>query len=593
MKFNERQLEAINSIEGTVQVIASAGAGKSSVLVERILNMINHNIKPEDILTISFTNASATDLKKRLANKDIDVQAGTFHSICKQLLEDVGYKNLTNFPNKYKLKREMEMRTGEKNLNIDDIISWIDYQKAYGLSYTDILMEKESIYSNKGLLKEFFQIYEEFNHKNNYYDFNDWMLLTIKGYKSNKIKKKWKYILCDEVQDLSGVQHELMKFFCSTNNIFIVGDLQQSIYSWRGALPELFQNFDKSHKNTKVINMNTNYRSCDMIVGAANNFIRPYNKEYKHYKDAIANNKDDARIECQLYNDKETEAAYVVRNIKRMLDNGVNPKEIAVLYRNHSCSDFIERELKLAGIKYKTFNENSFFDRSEIKGVLSVLRLLVDYSDDEAFENLLTSRFYPTTYYKGDLIDKLRTEAGKRNYSMYEAFLDHRFNAEYERKNRDILSDMLARLKIQKDKHLSADKIINNIVKSFRVENYLKEKCMYDVYLDKIESINNFSQMGKNTQVDMFVKMCTTGGVKNNKQSDCIELRTIHSSKGLEWDTTFLVGLEYGKFPSDKSDILSEARLMYVGTTRARKELYISSIGGSEFYDEYSSYFCK
>ena len=532
--------------------------------------------------------------KKKLIEKGIgNIQAGTFHSVCKQLLEDIGYKNLTNFPNTYKLKREIEMRTGEKNLNIKDIISWIDYQKAYGLTYNDILMEKESMYSCKGLLRDFFSIYEDFNRKNNCYDFNDWMNLTIKEYNKGRIKKKWKYILVDECQDLSGMQHKLVDLFCSTNNIFEVGDVNQSIYAWRSALPELFQNFDKSHKNTKVINMNTNYRSCNNIVEAANHFIRPYNKKYSNYMDSVADNKSNGHIDYNYFNFKEDEAVYVVNKIEKMLNDGVNPKDIAVLYRNHSCSAYIEKELRYAGIEYKTFNENSFFDRSEIKNILYILRLIVDCNDDEAFEALLQSRLYPVKYYKKELISSLRVDAGKRNYSMYEAFIDYNFKLDYEKRNKEILLDMIIRLKTQKEKFLPADKIINNIIKSFKIREMLAENYEYEVYIDKLESIDTFSDMGKSIQVEAFIKMCMSGNINKKKQSECIELRTIHSSKGLEWDNTFLVGLQQDKFPSKKSDELSEARLMYVGATRAKKNLYVTCIEHSSFYDKYINYFNK
>ena len=594
IKFNDKQLEAINSIDGTVQVIAAAGSGKSSVLVERILNMINNrNIDPDDILTISFTNASATDLKKKLAERGVSVLAGTFHVICKMLLEEIGYKNLTNFPNIYRLKREMEMRTGEKNLNMKDITSWIDYQKAYGLTYKDILMEKESIYSCKGLLRDFFMIYEDFNRKNDCYDFNDWMNLTVREYKEGNIKRRWKYVLVDECQDLSGVQHKLVDLFCSTDNIFEVGDGNQVLYEFRGALPELFQNFDKTHKNTKVINMNVNYRSCNNIVCAANNFISPYNKNYANYIDSVANNEDDGLIECHDFGTNEEEAVYVVNKIEKMLKDGVNPKDIAVLYRNHSFSDFIEKELTYAGIEYRTFNENSFFDRKEIRGILGVLRLIIDSNDDEAFEDVLSSRFYPVTFYKGELIDNLRVNAAKRNYSLYEAFIDYYFKVEYENKYRDIFIDIIGRLKIQKEKYLPADKIISNIVKMFKITDTLKKEYDYDMYIDKLDSIKNFTSMGENMQINAFVKMCISGNVKRKNKSDCIELRTIHSAKGLEWDNTFLVGLRHDKFPSGKADILSEARLMYVGITRAKKNLYLSCVDGSDFYYEYTNYWRK
>ena len=923
MDFNKEQLEAINTTEGMVQVIAQAGSGKSRSLIERINNIVNKGIDEKDILTISFTNASASDLKEKLAEYGLyDVCVGTFHSISKMILEENGYANLMDFPNQYRLKREIETRLDMKNINLNDILSWIAYQKVYELTPSSAQFKfKESNYEEYILINSF-KIYEEYKTKTNTYDFTDWLILCKELYESGK-GHKWEYVLIDENQDSNLLQTKLAEHFCKTNNLYIVGDFSQCweencevrlkdgsikkvkdlqigdlvecnrggnvkympvtnktkhikdklvkittekgysitttidhkffvhdpyfsddiiylylmfrhdkgfrigltsggktkdirsrvntespdrlwllkrfdnnkeeayyqeelyslryripkipfhtngrcmamgqektneifdefgkngyqllkdfnmdfnypnyvcqntgnkyptiklyhyaehhgsvqysvefeyqgkrirktsnnfkecylkaqeilktteansiferlslkcvdktpyravcgsnvmigmdtpvvvdgefhkdiitnieyinekstvydievassgtmvannilthncIYAFQGATPEVFKNFPETHKGTKVINMNTNYRSCRNIVDAANEFIMPYNSDYKHYKAAYANNRADGIIETKICEDVEEETEWVISKIKKFIKAGEDLNDMAVLYRNHSCADVLEARLKDENIPYKITNNGSFFEKAEIKNIVSILRLVQSLEDDEALETLLKSRLYPTTYFKGNLIDELRVESGKKNCSMYEALLDHHFDKSWERNNVNILSEFITRIEMQIEKHLSLDKVINNITKMFKVNDWLRERYIPSAICDKLDSINNFKGIAKGNNLTTLLSLCNNKIKMDNKKSG-IDLKTVHNSKGLEYKITFVIGLQEKKFPSERAidevdkikEEAEEARLMYVATTRAKEQLYLSSIGISKFYDKYKA----
>lgn len=571
MKYNKQQLEAIHTIDGSVQVVASAGSGKSTVLVERINYMIEQGINPNDIIALSFTLASANDLKKKLADKNIiGVTTGTMHSICKRLLEEIGYEDLLNMPKDYQLKRRWSK--DNPKINIKDIRAWISYQKNWGIYPTDEFKEKDCEYSEKQM-RYYYSDYQDYCHKHNLYDFDEWLLLTLKEYQAGNIGRTWKYLLNDEAQDNNVVQYQLMELMCPDNNIFIVGDYLQSIYSFRGANSELFYQF--SDKADHVIYMNTNYRSNDTIVTASNDFIKPFvGDKVKYY--AKANNCSKTKINISTYDTPLDEAESICERLSKLSEAELN--NTAVLYRNNTMVDSLETLLKERNIPYTLYSSTSFFERQPIKGIMAVLRLVNRTSDDEALEQLLESRFYPTTYFKSSLVDDLRAEATMRGYSMYEALIDHKFDKAFEKDNLEKLTNIIIRLQSCQERQMQAGQIINRIVSSFRLNQWIDERYDSVSAEDNRDSIENLTSIAwRFNRIENFIRF-TTMNQKKKKTHNGVSLMTIHRSKGLEFDRVYIIGCEPDRFPSWRDAPENEARLMYVAMTRAKHELNISNI---------------
>lgn len=588
--WNKEQQEAMNTVNGAVQVIAAAGSGKSSVLKARVEHMVNDlNINEKEILVISFTNATASELKKDLEDKLLfDVTVGTFHSICKMLLEGAGYKDLLNQPRTYMAKREIEKVTGIKNLNMDDVLSFINYQKAFMITPNDSFKRKDCAYE-EAEIRACYRAYENYKQNTGTYDFDDWIINTINDYASGKITKTWKYVLVDEMQDTNLPQYQLIKLWCPSGNVFVVGDISQSIYEWRGASPVLFANFHKEFSNTKIINMNTNYRSSTNIVERANKFIKPYSEKYGNYKDSVANNQGDGHIETHIFDDNHIEADAVVGKIKELIEAGADLNEITVLYRNNSHADIVESLLKREDIEYTLMSSQSFFDKKEIRGIAALLRLIAHSNDDEAFEICMNEfRCYPLTYFKKELMEELLMEAGKRDCSLFEAFMDHRFELDWQIRNRNYFIDAINRLKLQNERRLPVDKLIDNINRVFKVPNMIYENYESNLWDDKLDSINNLREIAKGQMLESFLEFVVNGKPRKNKKTKGVVLRTVHSMKGLQSKYVFLISLQSDKFPSSRSSIDEESHIFYVGVTRATEWQWVSSIGQSRFFEEYS-----
>lgn len=588
--WNKEQQEAMNTVDGAVQVIAAAGSGKSSVLKARVEHMVNDlDINEKEILVISFTNATASELKKDLEDKLLfDVTVGTFHSICKMLLEGVGYKDLLNQPRTYMAKREIEKVTGIKNINMEDVLSFINYQKAFMIMPNDTFKKKDCAYGDSEI-RACYRAYENYKQNTGTYDFDDWIINTINDYASGKITKTWKYVLVDEMQDTNMPQYQLIKLWCPSGNVFVVGDISQSIYEWRGASPVLFANFHKEFANTKIINMNTNYRSSTNIVERANKFIKPYSEKYGNYKDSVASNQNDGHIETHVFDDNHIEADAIVEKIKELIEAGADLNEITVLYRNNAHADIVESLLKKEDIEYTLMSSQSFFDKKEVKGIIALLRLIAHSNDDEAFEICMNEfRCCPLTYFKKELMEELLTEAGKRDYSLFEAFMDHRFELDWQNRNRNYFIDAINRLKIQNERRLPVDKLIDNINRVFKVPSMIYELYESNLWDDKLDSINNLREIAKGQMLDSFLEFVVNGKPRKSTKTKGVVLRTVHSMKGLQSKYVFLISLQADKFPSSRSSIDEESHIFYVGVTRATEWQWVSSIGQSRFFDEYS-----
>ncbi len=591
LKFNEKQLQAINHYEKPCAVISSAGSGKSTVLLHRVKNLIEkYNVPEREILVITFTRNTGNELKDKLFKMGYsDVNVGTFHSVCRRILFNGGYDVSDT-----KMIKEWEVENLfkgiDKDVDIKDVSSFISYQKNYNKTYNDEFVHKDSAYSEEDL-RMYFKAYEDYKKDKGLYDFDDFLIECYKILKDNPKKYSYDFLLVDEHQDSNLLQNMLIKEWVRDNNIFCLFDYRQCIYKFRGSNPEYSMNFDKDWKDATIINMEVNYRSARNIVENSNNFIKKYYGDYEHYKDAVAYDKDNGFIDINTYYSNEEESIGVVDEIERLINiEKVEPNEIAVLYRANSQSSYIENELIKRGIEYEITNDSSFFKRKEINGIMAYLRLINNPHDDNAFETIFKLRNYPIAFFSNSLLSNAKKFAGLNNLSLYEAFITMNYPNQWQTNNVNEFHKNVSRLRMQNDKNIGLIELINNIIKVFKLEDYIHDKYSNEEEInERLESLDTLKSFVKNNTIDSFINYVYSSNNKNKRnKGKCVKLMSIHASKGLEFDNVFLIGVEDGKFPHEKSEVLEEARLFYVAVTRAKKNLYISEIGsGNRFIDEY------
>jgi len=381
MKFNEAQQKAIDHYTKPCAVIAGAGSGKSTVLINRIKNLIEtHNVPEQDILAISFTKNTADELKKKLKKLGyIDINVGTFHAVCAGLLAKENVFLVFDQMIKEWQIEKLFIGNGDEKIDTKDIMSFISYQKNYLKTYKDVFMVKESNYSEIEL-RRYFKLYEEYKLSNGLHDFDDYMIMCLEMLQKNPNKYTYEFVLVDEHQDSNLVQNLLLKELCKSRNIWCCFDYRQAIFTFRGGNPEYCMNFSNDWDDSTIINLDINYRSSDRIVDKANKFIKQYYGDYEHYSDAISHNTNDGTINIYSNQDREAEGIRVADQIADFIDKYKTPKEVAVLYRLNAHSSFVENELKKRDIEYDITSDGSFFKRKEIAGILAYMKLIINPS---------------------------------------------------------------------------------------------------------------------------------------------------------------------------------------------------------------------
>lgn len=592
LNFNKQQEEAILHKDGICSIIAGAGAGKTSVLINRVKHLVENGINENEILVVSFTSDIAKELNKKLNDNNLnDVYAGTFHSIARNMLFKNGIMvNPKDIISDWKIEECFKNVAGKKKLKkseIYDIKNYIDYQKVYMKSYNDKFIFKQCPIEEEDL-RLYFKAYETYKNNNNLYDFTDWLIMCYEIVKDKPCE--YKYILVDEHQDNNYIRNLLIKEWGRHGNVFYVGDYRQSIYAFNGAIPEMFMELDKEWNNVKIINMDINYRSCKNIVEKANNFIKQYYGNYRYYSDSIANNQNNGNIECFTYYLKNDEGKDIANKIESLINNGENINDIAVLYRNNSHADYIESELKRKDIKYYISENKGFFDRKETKLIIAYLKLLDDPHNDENFDTLFNLRNHPIMYIKKKDYEEIKHKSGKKNISFYESFISYRYGNFRDESSVKEFKNNIEWLRLQKDKsEIDLHKLIDNIVKIFNINNYIEENFESEEIEGRKNSINVLKSFAKGNSLKNFLRFVSSDD-KYKKDVDGVKLLTIHASKGLEFKHVFVISIEDGKFPSERTDILEEARLFYVAITRAKENLYLSQIGeNNKFIKEYIS----
>lgn len=359
------------------------------------------------------------------------------------------------------------------------------------------------------------------------------------------------------------------------------------IYSFRGSNPDYAMNFEKEWDNATIINLDTNYRSKSNIVNHANHFIKHYYGDYKHYSDSVANDESDGKITLNTYIDGQEEGVGVVDQIERLMNEKEDLNDIAVLYRANSQVAHVENELKRRDIDYVIADNSSFFKRTEIAGIIAYLRLILNPHDDDAFSYII-SRFrnYPLAYFSKKVIENIEAYAGEHDLSYYEALTQIKYDKPWQRNNAEEFEDKIYKLILQKEKEVSLYTLIDNVIKTFNIKKYIREKYTnLEEVTERLEALETLKAFIKNNNLESFISyVYSSNSNKKRKKQNGVKLMSIHASKGLEFKHVFLIGIENGKFPHVKSDLLDEARLMYVAVTRPKENLYISQIGADNLF---------
>lgn len=590
--LNEKQQEAVKETEGAVLVLAGAGSGKTKVLTTRVAYLINEKgVNPRNILAITFTNKAATEMKERISKmveNSNKIQISTYHSLgllfirenCEKLNYQSNFTILDSEDTLTLIKKIMkEKGIDDKAFNpraIRNAISSAKNELIDAKSY-----EKYALTEFEKKVYEVYLNYEKRLKLGNSLDFDDLLMLPIILFKNNpdilsKYQDRFEYILIDEYQDTNYAQYMLSKLLSAKyKNIFVVGDIDQSIYAFRGANYKNILNFEKDYPNNKTILLEENYRSTKCILNVANDIIK--NNKQRKEKNLWTQNNDGEKITYHKAENEKDEANYVKNEIQKLIDNGVEKSNIAVLYRTNAQSRIIEEELLHHNIPYKVVGSFYFYNRKEIKDLISYLKLIYNPHDDISLLRIINT---PKRGIGLKTIENLTLKAISENKSIYEAIDSGK---ELQFKN------IIEKIK-QKQEELSLTELIDYILNETGLKQELENEKTIEAEI-RLENLNEFKTVARNFEdkygiisLDEFLdSISLVSDIEEHKDNKgVITLMTIHSAKGLEFDYVFLMGMEETLFPHrnsllDSEQIEEERRLCYVAVTRAKKKLYLTN----------------
>ena len=588
-KLNDKQKEAVMHVDGPCLVLAGAGSGKTKVLTERIVNLINNGVSPYNILAITFTNKAAREMRERVYNS-IEEEAnkifiGTFHSLGLKIVREnasvIGYSNNVTILDRDDVNTLIKRFMKELNLDtehypVKSILNKISFAKNEGLSPEEF--DKFAKAPLDMAACKVYKMYESALKRSNSVDFDDLLILPLRIFKKDKsvlekYQEHFKYILVDEYQDTNMVQYDMCKLLASKyRNLFVVGDMDQSIYSFRFANYMNVINFEKDNKDAKVIVLDENYRSTNNILNAANDVIKN-NKERKE-KNLWSSKGDGDKIKYIRCDNELEEASTVVRLTKELLDKGEKPSEIAVLYRTNGQSRVFEEAFLKENIPFKIVGSYFFYNRKEIKDLISYMHLIYNNNDDASLERVIN---VPRRGIGSKTIERLRREASISDKSMFEVVSSGK-----ELGFKNLIIDLT-----NESKNTDLVGLVDVILDKTGIRKELEEKNDLESEI-RLENLNEFKSIALAFQekgifsLEEFLENISLVSDKNEYKEvdDGINLMTLHSAKGLEFNDVFLVGMEEGIFPHNRSfesesELEEERRLCYVGITRAKEHLWL------------------
>lgn len=612
--LNEAQLNAVIKTDGPSMVIAGAGSGKTRVLTYKIVHLVNNNVDPFEILALTFTNKAAREMKLRISSmigesESKNIWMGTFHSVFAKILRfeahKIGFTSDFTIYDVQDSERLISSIIKEKNLDKDiyrtkSIRNRISSLKNNFITVTGYFSNTELVESDKLSRKpETGNIYKEYNErlvKSNSMDFDDLLMKTNELLNNHpdvlaKYQEKFKYILVDEYQDTNNSQYLIVKSLSDKyQNICVVGDDAQSIYSFRGANINNIINFRNDYDDVEIFRLEQNYRSTKNIVNAANSVI-DHNKN-KIDKEVWTDNDFGDRIEISSNQSDIGEARGLCQKITSL--NNTSFSDIAILYRTNAQSRPIEDSLRLNKIPYQIFGGVSFYNRKEIKDVLAYLRVIINSSDEESLKRVIN---YPARGIGQVTINKIIIAAQKHNLTLYDTIKNHKellidFSGSVSIKLQNFI-ELIDVLKIENQK-LNAFDLTKEVIDKVRIIDELKKdespegisrienvQELLNGIRDFIEDQKEIVDSNDNLSEFLSTVSLSTDFDLNNPDEDKVSLMTLHLSKGLEFRHVFIVGLEEDLFPSalsynTRSELEEERRLFYVGITRAKDNLYLS-----------------
>ena len=615
--LNDKQLKAVSTRAQYARVIAGAGSGKTRVLTYRISYLISEmNVDPNKIVAIAFTNKVAAEMKERalklLSGVAKGLSVSTFHSWCAKFLRKE--IDVLGFPNNFTIFDEEDTETLIKNIGVelgykknDDIVKYaigfIAANKCKGLYPESVYIDKFSLERTKTALK-IFHLYEERKDQMLSLDFDDLLLRTIQILKEfPDVRSKWlgriDHILIDEFQDTNDVQFALVKLLMDEHtHLYVVGDPDQTIYTWRGANQNIILEFNKTFPLAETLILDRNYRSTKEILDHANKLIAHNKKRVP--KDLYTESEvgDPIKVECSHSRDQEaTFVANEIENIVRKYPN-TTYKDIAILYRAAYLTLPFENEFMRRKIPYQIFGGIKFFQRKEIKDVLAYFRLIYNHEDDLSFERIVN---VPRRGIGDGAMDILKAEKEAENLSYFE-YLDkiENYKTELKAKNVMALTALISSIKSTKqklDEGLEAyPKILEDFIRDLGYFDYLSSddetaeerlsnvKSLFD---DIVDFLRNNPESSFETYLENASLQTSQDEIKNG---DYVSMMTIHVAKGLEFDHVFIISMIDGVFPSQRTvdesgvdGLEEERRLAYVAFTRAKKHLYVSTNSAYSF----------
>lgn len=602
--LNEEQLDAVKTTDGPLLVLAGAGSGKTKVLTTRIAYLIESGVEPYNILAITFTNKAAKEMKERvfkLVGEVKDIQISTFHSfglyIIKRHYNLLGYeRNFTILDGDDSLVLVKNI-VKEMGLNTDDYNPKAIRNKISGAKNELVYPEEYEKYAGtdfEEIVCKVYKKYEERLKNNNSVDFDDLLILPIKLFSVYKdilkmYQERFKYILVDEYQDTNRVQYILVNMLAARyKNICVVGDNDQAIYSWRGSDYRNILNFEKDYPDLKSVMLEENYRSTGNILKAANEVIK--NNKIRKDKNLWTKHEEGSKIRYHRANDEKDEASYVVKEIKNLLYDGVRREDIAVLYRTNAQSRNIEEAMLRENIPYKVIGSFYFYNRKEIKDLISYLKLIYNKNDDISLVRIIN---VPKRGIGDKTISNLSDKSFKLNkciYDVIETGKEQEFKKiieELKENSKDATLTELVDLILDKTgirKELESEKTVDAEIRLSNLEEFKSITRTYEENSDS-PTLEEFLE-----EISLVADMN-----EHKNETNVVTLMTVHAAKGLEFDYVFVIGMEEGLFPHlnsmETEDLEEERRLCYVAITRAKKKLWLINAKSRMIYGKHDNYF--